>query len=162
MGYKARINSKQFKTMERTIIETEFYCAKWNESKGIFTSVWKENTKNMNESDFQENVLISIDAFRQFGDEKANILTDTTKFMYPQTPESIKWGSETVLREMLQNHVERMAVVLPDKIFHSMTISKAVSTINKLGGGELEVRNFGSVREAEKWLMAKPGVLKLA
>lgn len=148
--------------MIRTITETEFYCGKLDEENQIFISEWKENSRNMNEYDFQQNLLLSIQAYHMVGIEKIKILADSQKFLYSQTPESVRWASEVIGQEMMQNHVEKMAVVLPKKIFQSMTISKAVSTINKLGGGELTVRNFGSIREAEKWLLDQCKTMKSA
>jgi len=160
IGNHPGFNLKPYGLMIRTLTETEFYCGKLDEEKQIFISEWKETSRNMNEYDFQQNLLLSIEAFHSVGMDKVNILADSQKFLYSQTPESVQWASELISQEMMENHVEMMAVVLPQKIFQSMTISKAVSTINKIGGGELMVRNFGSVRDAENWLMAHSKTLK--
>lgn len=63
---------------------------------------------------------------------------------------SEKWIAENIIPRFLSAHLKAIAVVNPDDVFSKISANEIIARIN-----QMEIKQFASFDEAEKWLLTK-------
>ncbi|WP_027002119.1 hypothetical protein [Hugenholtzia roseola] len=134
--------------MLKTIYNSNFVSIALSEEQGISVITWSENTKDMTDAQYREEILNLTELSKNTTYSATRVVNDTTLFKGTIIPETQEWVAETIYSQL--QHIEKYALVMPDEFFGNLSVELTLDEIQKIGNISLKV--FSNLEEAYLWI----------
>ena len=115
----------------------------------ILHQVWHNATEDMNVDEYKEASVSIAQAVKDNG--ASYILNNAIESLFVVTPEIQDWINKNIVPKLLQNGLQKYAILLPSELFSQVSVEQivddsATTTQNKIS-------YFDDEAKARKWLL---------
>ena len=127
------------------IFKSEYKTTDYDEHLSIITNRWTD--AQMDDSIFQEEILIWVDFIEQF--KPKGLIANTRNFNYLVSIEMQEWTNTVVFPRIIAAGVQKFALVVNDDIITQLALEQ---TMEEEKTGSFASKYFDNEHDAIKWL----------